>query len=423
MRNPTLYFFISIPVALLFCLVAVITFSTPSSAQSNQIPAVTQSDHIYGNKNADIFLVKYSDFACPYCDTSVRLTKQAVQESDGQVALVYRHYPILGQNSVNAAEASECVAELGGNDAFWEYTQLLFAYRPTSLQQSGLVQHASQAGAYEPDFVSCLSSNRYESVAQPNISLFIPAVPTTFVMKNGEVYSTISGSQPLQNIREHINNALSSAVPASTTPAPTPTDSPSVAVDPPTSDSEVVVIAPAPSDPLIAQHISINYLPEWSAGGLALGNEYLYFFTSSDCCEDLTLYSTNYQGGDLDFIVFNEADVFLRVRDELTWSSQPNEDINKVINAAGYVFDLNQNEINRMLTSLYSFIQRSALREVEYLTQPLVLGNVRVVMNYSIDVDAELIEIRFSRFSPSWYQQIPTLQGDLPQGAWYGYGY
>ena len=43
--------------------------------------------------------------------------------ASGQVAWVYRHFPIeqLHPNAAGIALASECVADLGGNDAFWSF--------------------------------------------------------------------------------------------------------------------------------------------------------------------------------------------------------------------------------------------------------------------------------------------------------------
>ena len=41
----------------------------------------------------------------------------------GQVRFVYRHYPFLGEESVWAAEATECASDQG---KFWEYHDILY---------------------------------------------------------------------------------------------------------------------------------------------------------------------------------------------------------------------------------------------------------------------------------------------------------
>ena len=83
-------------------------------------------DHIMGNPDAEVVIIEYSDFECPYCKAFQPTLKQIVSESNGSVAWIYRNWPIH-QNSVQKLIAAECVAKLKGNDAFWKYSDLLFA--------------------------------------------------------------------------------------------------------------------------------------------------------------------------------------------------------------------------------------------------------------------------------------------------------
>lgn len=91
------------------------------------LTAVSDSDHLRGNKDAKIKLVEYSDFECPFCQRFHPTMLQVMGEFDGQVAWVYRHFPLSFHASAQkAAEASECVAKEKGNDGFWEYTDSLY---------------------------------------------------------------------------------------------------------------------------------------------------------------------------------------------------------------------------------------------------------------------------------------------------------
>ena len=84
-----------------------------------------EGDHIYGSTNAPIVIIEYSDYECPYCARFHPELKQIVDESNGGIAWMYRHWPIHA-GSVEKLVAAECVAKLKGNDAFWKYSELLF---------------------------------------------------------------------------------------------------------------------------------------------------------------------------------------------------------------------------------------------------------------------------------------------------------
>ena len=92
------------------------------------MPAVSGDDHLRGSAEARIKLVEYSDFECPYCQRFDVTMQQVMSEFGDEVAWVYRHFPLsFHPQAQPAAEASECVAKLGGDEAFWNYADLLYA--------------------------------------------------------------------------------------------------------------------------------------------------------------------------------------------------------------------------------------------------------------------------------------------------------
>ncbi len=99
-------------------------------AYAGDLPEVAVTEHIFGNPDALITIVEYSDFECPYCKQFHPVLKQVVQESNGSVRWVYRHYP-LHQHSFEKLVAANCVAQIKGNDAFWKYGDLLFGLLKT----------------------------------------------------------------------------------------------------------------------------------------------------------------------------------------------------------------------------------------------------------------------------------------------------
>lgn len=177
-------------------------------------PEVTQDDHIYGNQDAEIFLVEYSDLECPYCQSFHSTAQQVVDEYNGKVAWVYRHYPLgFHPNAEPAARASECVAEMRGNDAFWNYIDTLFVNQTTALTSDGLAQTAVDLGISESDFTECFDSNKYADKVQQHLddgtSVGVQGTPHTFVVAaDGTLIGVINGAQPIANVRSTIDAAL-----------------------------------------------------------------------------------------------------------------------------------------------------------------------------------------------------------------------
>ena len=61
---------------------------------TNGMRPVTAGDHIVGNINSKIIIVEYSDLECPFCKMFHNTLHQVIEKSNGEVAWVYRHYPI-----------------------------------------------------------------------------------------------------------------------------------------------------------------------------------------------------------------------------------------------------------------------------------------------------------------------------------------
>jgi protein-disulfide isomerase len=104
--------------------------NTESASDDIAISEVTEKDHIRGNQDASVKVVEYSDFGCPYCGQFHQTMKQVTDNYDSsEVAWVYRHFPIpqLHPQAPRIARASECVADQGGDDAFWTFADEIFA--------------------------------------------------------------------------------------------------------------------------------------------------------------------------------------------------------------------------------------------------------------------------------------------------------
>jgi protein-disulfide isomerase len=75
-----------------------------------------------GAPKADVTLVEFFDYACPYCKASNPAVDRLLQQDKG-LKVVYRELPILGPDSVTAARLSLEASKLGRfgkfHDALW----------------------------------------------------------------------------------------------------------------------------------------------------------------------------------------------------------------------------------------------------------------------------------------------------------------
>jgi len=177
------------------------------------VTAVSSADHIRGNINAPVKIVEYSDTECPFCKQFHNTLKQVVAEYGDQVAWVYRHFPLDSLHS-KEAEATECAAELGGNDKFWAYLDRLMEVTPSNngLDAAELPKIAQYVGLDVAKFNTCLSSGKYAQKIEEHVQNAMATggqgTPWSVVIGKGDKKYPLSGAQPYQNVKQLIDTAL-----------------------------------------------------------------------------------------------------------------------------------------------------------------------------------------------------------------------
>ncbi|PIR05140.1 MAG: hypothetical protein COV57_00650 [Candidatus Liptonbacteria bacterium CG11_big_fil_rev_8_21_14_0_20_35_14] len=128
------------------------------AGSSSTIRPVSSDDHILGDLGAPITIVEYSDFECPFCQRVHPTLSRVVEDYQGEVKWVYRHFPLtnIHSNAQSAAVASECVAKLGGGDSFWEFANQVFENQ-RSLDNDLYKSIAQNLNIDAEEFNSCLS--------------------------------------------------------------------------------------------------------------------------------------------------------------------------------------------------------------------------------------------------------------------------
>lgn len=198
---------------------AAVVSQAPQAAvpTADNVPKISEKDHIKGNKNAQIAMIEYSDMECPFCKSFHPTVQQALDSYNGKVMWVYRHFPLsFHANAQKEAEASECANELGGNDAFWKYTDAVYARTTsngTGFALDKLVPLAKELGLNETKFKECLDSGKYtKTVADEQTggqAAGISGTPGTILLnvKTGKT-QLVSGAMPFASLKSSIDSML-----------------------------------------------------------------------------------------------------------------------------------------------------------------------------------------------------------------------
>jgi len=194
--------------------------ATPEQQSGNleQMAAITSEDHIRGNPNASVKIVEYSDMECPFCKSFHPTMQRIVDEYGDKVAWVYRHFPLDSIHSKARPEAiaAECANELGGNDAFWQFTDRFFEVTPSNNQtdiETVLPQIAREIGLNESQFAACLESGKYDEHIQNDLDNAVATggngTPWSIVVTASGKKYPLSGAQPYEAVKQLIELALS----------------------------------------------------------------------------------------------------------------------------------------------------------------------------------------------------------------------
>jgi len=202
--------------------------SPPSPNNTNPVPSqkqemkgpkeITADDHILGNPDADLTFILYTDLECPFCKKFNDTSNQMMDEygKQGKVRLVFRHFPLdsLHTKSRKEAEATECAADLGGNEVFWKYVNRLFAITPSNdkLDPAELPKIAEYVGLDKNKFSDCLNSgkfaNKVQGYSEDAVASGAKGTPFFVIInKKGEKFP-VSGAIPYQELKLALDQLL-----------------------------------------------------------------------------------------------------------------------------------------------------------------------------------------------------------------------
>ncbi|UWQ52474.1 DsbA family protein [Leisingera caerulea] len=80
-----------------------------------------------GNPDGDITLVEFMDYRCGYCRRAAPEVEKLL-ESDGNIRLVIKEFPILGEASVLSSRFAVATKQVAGDDAYKQVHDALIAF-------------------------------------------------------------------------------------------------------------------------------------------------------------------------------------------------------------------------------------------------------------------------------------------------------
>lgn len=189
-----------------------------AAEKAKNVPPVNEKDHVRGDKDATITLIEYSDFECPFCKKFHPTAQEFLDKNSDKVNWVYRHFPLNFHDplATNEAEASECAAELGGNDTFWAYADKIYETTTSNgrgMKEEDLVTLAVEIGLDREGFIVCQESDRHLNRIQQDIkegsAAGVTGTPGNILLNNktGEV-KFIPGAYPLSALEQAMNELL-----------------------------------------------------------------------------------------------------------------------------------------------------------------------------------------------------------------------
>lgn len=181
---------------------------------ANAANTVPEERHLYGNVNARFIIKEFSDLECPYCKRFFETPKAVADRSNGQVAVEWFHTPLSFHDPVatNEAVATECVAKLGGNRAFWASLQHIFDTTYGNGQGTPILGNIPKAFELNDDaYLTCINDksiiSKIEKSKQLAASYGISGTPASVIVDTKTGHSvTVSGAQDASALMNAIEN-------------------------------------------------------------------------------------------------------------------------------------------------------------------------------------------------------------------------
>ncbi|HEY5303447.1 MAG TPA: thioredoxin domain-containing protein [Acidimicrobiales bacterium] len=166
---------------------------------------VGPDDHSSGPLDAQLTVIEYGDYQCPYCGQAYPIVERLRAEFADSMRFVFRNLP-LAEVHPNAEAAAEVAEAVGVQGKFWEIHDQLFENQ-NDLSAAALLRYVEEVGAdvklATQVIADGIARRRVESDLEGAIRSGANGTPTFFI--NGERYD---GSWLYQPFADHLTHLL-----------------------------------------------------------------------------------------------------------------------------------------------------------------------------------------------------------------------
>jgi protein-disulfide isomerase len=130
-------------------------------------PPLSAEDHVDGPERAELELVMYGDFQCPYSQAAYPIVRRIRDQLASRLLFAFRHFPLrdIHPDAERAAEAAEAA---GAQGAFWEMHDRLFEAHG-ALGREDLIHHAGELGLNAERVADELDSSAHAARVQRDL--------------------------------------------------------------------------------------------------------------------------------------------------------------------------------------------------------------------------------------------------------------
>jgi protein-disulfide isomerase len=165
---------------------------------------VTDGSPAVGPEGAQVSLVAFSDFQCPFCSRAVPTLEQIEKQYGDKVRIVFKHLPLAMHPKAPAAHAAAEAAHRQGK--FWEMHDRIFENQG-DMSPERYVQYATELGLdverFKKDVESADIKKRIDADTSEASRLNVNGTPAFFI--NGRY---LSGAQPFESFKALIDQEL-----------------------------------------------------------------------------------------------------------------------------------------------------------------------------------------------------------------------